>query len=271
MKRVVVVKKERGTKNAKSTYEIEKNHLNLIELQRRANFKRLQRNPKFQHCEMLHKLDETRRDVRRLIEAEKPDPDDPSPYPFKPNIDRTSREIMKSVNKDVLVRTYDWLQMKVDKGYERGKERQFKDEEDYKMSTMKHKPIAKSATATSRVRLFLETQQNNLNLTNTFKGEGGINNANPSGVVQYTGFQGQPKKAKKKAVHTFLDPIANKGERKKGKSVLDHVGTDKKEKLGKQIEFYQGGRKPVDSHITDARQMKMKDFKEAVKTKLKDI
>lgn len=268
---VVVQKTQPVVKNAKSTYEIEKNHLNLIELQRRANFKRLQRNPKFQHCEMLHKLDETRRDVRKMIEAEKPDPDDPSPYPFKPHIDRTSREIMKNVDKDVLIRTYDWLQMKVDKGYERNKERQFKEEEDFKMSTMKHKPIPKSATATSRVRLFLETQQNNLNLTNTFKGEGGINNNNPSGVVQYTGFQGQPKKVKKKAVHTFLDPIAKKGPRPKGKNVLDNIGSEQKDKLGKQIGFYQGGKVPVDAHITDARQMKMKDFKKAVKTKLKDL
>lgn len=264
----VVVKKT--VKNAKSTYEIEKNHLNLIEIQRRSNFKRLQPHKKFQHCEMLHKLDETRRNVKKYIDRAKDD-DDPSGYPFRPKIDKTSNEIMKNVNKDVLGRTYDWLNMKLRKNNESIKDRNYKLDEDVKNTTIKHKPIPKSSTATSKVRVFLETQQNNLNLTNTFKGTGGINNQNHTGVIQYTGFQGQPQKGKKKTVHTFLDPISNKTNKKPTKNVLHNVGSNDKAKLNNMIGFYQGGSKPVDVKVSDPRSLKMKDFKNQISQHLKEM
>jgi hypothetical protein len=269
VKKVKVVKKK-VVKNAKSTYEIEKNHLNLVEIQRRANFKKLQPYRKFQHCEMLHKLDETRRNVKKYIDTAKDD-DDPSDYPFHPNIDKTSNEIMKNVNKNVLGRTYDWLDMKIRKNNEKVKEKDYKFEEDIKNTTIKHKPIPKSATATSKVRIFLETQQNNLNLTNTFKGTGGVNNQNPTGVIQYTGFQGQPMKKKKKAVHTFLDPISNKTEKGAKSRVLHNVGNNDKGKLNEVIGFYQGGNKPVDTKISDPRKMKMKEFKKEISSHLRDM
>lgn len=265
-----VVVKKKVVKNAKSTYEIEKNHLNLIEIQRRANFKKLQPYRKFQHCEMLHKLDETRRNVKKYIDKSKDD-DDPSDFPFQPNIDKTSNEIMKNVNKNVLGRTYDWLDMKIRKNNEKIKEKDYKFEEDIKNTTMKHKPIPKSATATSKVRIFLETQQNNLNLTNTFKGNGGVNNQNPTGVIQYTGFQGQPMKKKKKPVHTFLDPISKKTDKSKQKNVLHNIGNQNKEKLNEVIGFYQGGSKPLDTKVGDPRGMKMKEFKRKINTHLKDM
>lgn len=265
-----VVTKKKVVKNAKSTYEIEKNHLNLVEIQRRANFKKLQPYRKFQHCEMLHKLDETRRNVKKYIDTTKDD-DDPSDFTFQPNIDKTSNEIMKNVNKDVLGRTYDWLDMKIRKNNERMKEKDYKIEEDVKNTTIKHKPIPKSATATSKVRIFLETQQNNLNLTNTFKGNGGVNNQNPTGVIQYTGFQGQPMKKKKKPVHTFLDPISHKTDKKNQKNVLHNIGNQNKEKLNEVIGFYQGGNKPLSTKVGDPRNMKMKDFKKKINVHLKDM
>lgn len=270
VKKVKVVKKKKVVKNAKSTYEIEKNHLNLVEIQRRANFKKLQPYRKFQHCEMLHKLDETRRNVKKYIDTAKDD-DDPSDYAFHPCIDKTSNEIMKNVNKNVLGRTYDWLDMKIRKNNEKIKEKDYKFEEDIKNTTIKHKPIPKSSTATSKVRIFLETQQNNLNLTNTFKGTGGVNNQNPTGVIQYTGFQGQPMKKKKKAVHTFLDPISNRKEKGAQKNVLHNVGNANKGKLNEVIGFYQGGNKPVDTKIADPRKLKMKDFKNQISTHLREM
>jgi len=269
VKQVKVVKKK-VVKNAKSTYEIEKNHLNLVEIQRRANFKKLQPYRKFHHCEMLHKLDETRRNVKKYIDTAKDD-DDPSDYPFQPCIDKTSNEIMKNVNKDVLGRTYDWLDMKIRKNNEKIKDKDYKFEEDIKNTTIKHKPIPKSATATSKVRIFLETQQNNLNLTNTFKGTGGVNNQNPTGVIQYTGFQGQPMKKKKKAVHTFLDPISNKTQKGAKSNVLHNVGNKDKGKLNEVIGFYQGGNKPVNTKVADPRKMKMKDFKKEISTHLREM
>ena len=269
VKKVKVVKKK-VVKNAKSTYEIEKNHLNLVEIQRRANFKKLQPYRKFQHCEMLHKLDETRRNVKKYIDTAKDD-DDPSDYPFRPAIDKTSNEIMKNVNKNVLGRTYDWLDMKIRKNNEKVKDKEYKFEEDIKNTTIKHKPLPKSATATSKVRLFLETQQNNLNLTNTFKGTGGVNNQNPTGVIHYTGFQGQTVKQKKKAVQTFLDPISKKSDRCNPKNVLHNVGNKNKAKLSEVIGFYQGGNKPVNTKIADPRKLKMKEFKNQISTHLREM
>lgn len=270
VKQVKVVKKKKVVKNAKSTYEIEKNHLNLVEIQRRANFKKLQPYRMHQHCEMLHKLDETRRNVKKYIDTAKDD-DDPSDYPFRPNIDKTSNEIMKNVNKDVLGRTYDWLDMKIRKNNEKVKDKEYKFEEDIKNTTIKHKPIPKSATATSKVRVFLETQQNNLNLTNTFKGTGGVNNQNPTGVIQYTGFQGQPLVKKKKPVHTFLDPISKKKDNSNAKTVLHNVGNQDKGKLSEVIGFYQGGNKPVDTKVGDPRKMKMKQFKNQISNHLREM
>lgn len=264
------VVRKKQVKNAKSTYEIAQNHLNLVEIQRRANFKKLQPYRKFQHCEMLHKLDETRRNVKKYIDTAKDD-DDPTDYSFQPAIDKTSNEIMKNVNKNVLGRTYDWLDMKIRKNNEKVKDKEYKFEEDIKNTTIKHKPILKSATATSKVRLFLETQQNNLNLTNTFKGNGGVNNQNPTGVIQYTGFQGQPVKQKRKKVHTFLDPISKKHDRSNPKNVLHNIANKDKGKLNQVIGFYQGGSKPLTTKITDPRSLKMKDFKNQISSHLRDM
>ena len=263
-------KTRKQVKNAKSTYEIEKNHLNLIEIQRRANFKRLQPNPKFEHTEFLHKLDQTRRDMKDQMQGS-PDPDDPSDCTFKPAIDKTSNEIMQNINKDVLGRTYDWLDMKLKKNLEKKKDQDNKFEEEIKNATIKHKPLPKSSNVTSKVRVFLETQQNNLNLTNTFRDKEGINNQNHAGVIQYTGFQGQPAKAKKREVHTNLDPISSKKGKQKVNTFLHNVGTQNKQKLGEVINFYQGKNTPVDSSIKDVRNMKMKDFKSSVTSKLKDM
>lgn len=260
-------KTRKQVKNAKSTYEIEKNHLNLVEIQRRANFKRLQPNKMFEHCDMLHKLDSTRRELRAEMQGS-PDLDDPSGYTFAPNIDKTSNEIMKNINKDVLGRTYDWLDMKLNKKKEKEKEQEYKLEEDIKNSTIKHQILPKSSTATSKVRVFLETQQNNLNLTNTFRDGKGVNNQNHTGVIQYTGFQGQPVKAKKRTVHTNLDPVSSKKGPKKVTTFLHNVGTQNKQKLGEVIDFYQGGNKPVESSVKDVRNLKMKDFKAEVTSKL---
>lgn len=265
-----VQKTRKVVKNAKSTYEIEKNHLNLIELQRRANFKRLQPQAKFQHGEMLHKLDQTRRELRSEMEGS-PDLDDPTGYTFQPNIDKTSNAIMQNINKDVLGRTYDWLDMKLKKNTDRIKEHEYKVEEDIKNTTIKHKPLPKSANVTSKVRVFLETQQNNLNLTNTFRDGEGINNKNHNGVVQYTGFQGQPAKSRKRPVHTNLDPISTKKGKKKVNTFLHNVGSKDKSKLGEQLDFYTGKNVPVDTSGKDPRNMKMKDFKNEMTGKLRDM
>jgi hypothetical protein len=263
-------KTRKVVKNAKSTYEIEKNHLNLVEIQRRANFKRLQPQAKFQHGEMLHKLDQTRRELRAEMQGS-PDLDDPTGYTFKPTIDKTSNAIMQNINKDVLGRTYDWLDMKLKKNTDKAKDQEYKQEEDIKNATIKHTTLPKSSHATSKVRVFLETQQNNLNLTNTFREDGGVNNQHQAGVIQYTGFQGQPVKSKKRGVHTNLDPVASKKGPKVVRTVLHNVGSQNKSKLGEVINFYQAGNMPVDSSIKDPRSLKMKDFKNEVTNKLKDM
>jgi len=269
----VVTKKV--VKNAKSTYDIEKNHLNLIEIKRRSNFKRIQPKRKFEHCEMLHQLDQTRQNVKKYVATNKikEEDDKVAEIPFAPSIDKTSGAIMRNVNKDVLERTYDWMNMKLRKNTEAKKDKSYKNDEDLKATTMKHKPIPKSATATSKVRIFLETEQNNLNLTNSFKGTGGINNQNAIGVIQYTGYQGQPMKSKKKAVHSFLDPITTKSGAKstKGKNVLHNVANQDKAKLGEMIGFYQGGNKPVSMAVNDPRGLKMKEFKGAISKHLRDM
>ena len=266
------VVKKKVVKNAKSTYDIEKNHLNLIEIQRRANWKKMQGKKKFSHCDMLHKLDETRRNVKKYIDTNKDD-EDLCDFPFAPNIDKTSNEIMKNVHKDVLGRTYDWMNMKQRKNNEAIKDKYYKEDEDVKAATIMHKPIGKSATATSKVRVFLETQQSNLNTTDTFKGTGGVNNQNATGVIQYTGYQGQPKVNPKKAVHTFLDPISTKSGHKstQGRSILHSVGNQNKEKLGEVIGFYQGGNKPVDILVNDPRNLPMKDFKNSISANLREM
>ena len=141
---------------ADSTENIAHLELNLVEIQRRTNLRKLRKYKKFEHTNRLHDLD---KEIKARIEKKPKSQieEDPAKFSYKPKIDETSNLIMQTVGKDVLSRTYDWMNKKLKHREQLTKDQIYKQDEDYKYSTTKHVPIGKSKKATSKVKEFIKT------------------------------------------------------------------------------------------------------------------
>ena len=99
-------------KRKRTHYAVTPEKLNIIEIKRKINEKRVKTPNLNGHCELLYKLNDTRQKIKGMLETAKLKKEDSEHYEFKPTINPKSKALAKNQNQDVVERNVCWLQEK---------------------------------------------------------------------------------------------------------------------------------------------------------------
>lgn len=97
-------------KRKRTQYAVTPEKLNIIEIKRKINEKRVKTPNLHGHCELLYKLNDTRQKIKGMLETAKLKKEDSEHYDFKPTINPKSKTLAKNQTEDVVERNFCWLQ-----------------------------------------------------------------------------------------------------------------------------------------------------------------
>lgn len=112
---------EEFRKRKRTQYAVTNEKLNLMEIQKRLNARRVNHMKKHRHCEALYKLDDTRLKVKEMLVDAKIAEENSQNYPFQPYINPKSKRLAEHIGGDVVSRNKKWLLQRNEKR-ERDKE-----------------------------------------------------------------------------------------------------------------------------------------------------
>lgn len=127
-------------KRKRTQYAVTPEKLNIVEIRRKMNEKRIKTPDHHAHCDLLYKLNNTRLQIKDMLHTAKMKAEYSEKYNFHPTINSTSRKLMQRTNANIIDRNIYWLQERNEKLEKAKEEKQRKNEEVERMHLYYCKP-----------------------------------------------------------------------------------------------------------------------------------